>query len=1498
MTASNARRILAAVICAACVTVLLPGTIINGADAEWNDYSRAERNKNIFEIDQTAPRTFSVVKRTSTDVDCASGEQWSDESKCAAFCSFYTQTSIPTDMYCYNLFGFDGIYYDFPAETFDNSKNYVFSIPVKRTKGENVRIGTAIMNDKASAVAYSEEYGSEGALIDNDDYEVFATTITPSKDFKSGSVNRFAIFFPENSASGNGVMFDLSKPDNVYLAEEQAYDLSVQADGRVIAAQGDKLSFSARVLNQLGLCGGLDQEFEWFALNGDRSAVTDKITFSGSGNVTADLSNADCGEYVIVAKAKKYDMVKGIKIAVTDTALSDTDAAKPENLIPDITAGGGSKYLHRNNGRIVWDKYYDVDPDTNGYRLKCAYNGTGGLTFDSPALHMFEGFEINPHKAGAEFDFKAEAGASYVIRLRLKNASADGVTPYFGAAMHDLAHAVVTNEYKEAGMPVGEDWTTFDATITLPEDYNIYGEDGIKQYYNSVFMGMPAGTPEGAAFWVDVSSKDAVYFAKEKATGISLDFIKPDSISAGDEINVKAKVLNQLGNEGTLSQELNWYCVSNDRTTPVEGVSIIPTADGVKIRVNDTDSISGSTRIVAVSQEYGIAAGIAAFPNSVVTKVYVSPQGDDENDASFENPLATLDGAKDFIRKLGNNTAVEVIFAGGVYYFSNGARFTAADSGTKNMHITYRAAQGENVVFSGAARLDLSNARPVTDEDILSRLKPGVKNRVVELELDGVPLENMQTAATFDTLIDGGREYPLLYLGGEEQMQAQWPNGSGNYAKFEYDGAGSAASKSSILYTDNEPSDWSKATDWWIGGYINNDYRYTRFPVSGIDAENKRINLMVNENVSGLYVKDMSEESSTPVSKRWKAFNLLEEIDTPTEWCIDVQNKKLYYYPPHTKQTEALELSVLSEPLISMSNTEYVGFKDIIFENTRSAAINAVDVRGIDVIGCTFKNIGTHGFVNYGTKYAQTDKDYWQRQYIDAAYDCTISDCRFDNIGGHAVLMDGGNVDTLTLGENVVRDNIMYRCAQKISGCEAIMLKGCGNIIEHNNIGCCPFQAIRFYGNDHQIRYNEIHDVLQETDDAGAIYCGRNTVQRGSSISFNYIHDIEGAYSATFGHKPAIYFDDGQTGVSAEKNIIKNAKINVYTNGVDNTFSNNTSVNITKTNLDFRNGGAASNNNTETDAFSGYIFDTALYYSKYPNLQTIVEKSSRTDRSLALLNQVKNNLNVGGIGGDGIGSYTKYVKDPFWIFSAGELNPNVSGNVEADSSDCFVDAQNQDFRVKISSEYASLGVLDESFDINLIGGGTGISDLKPKAVSPYNGENTNSKKIHFSWSEPFGATGYTIEIAADKAFESIITKQNTSYCCADIELPECDGTAYYWRVTAHNTSRRFAADGVSDVYSFVNGGNIVANLKETEDRVFVYLLNNTAADISDTYVFFTEYDEDGRLAAVEMCSGALECGAEKVLGFSYGGRENANVLVWNKEMASLRQPVYLNLTEG
>ena len=41
-------------------------------------------------------------------------------------------------------------------------------------------------------------------------------------------------------------------------------------------------------------------------------------------------------------------------------------------------------------------------------------------------------------------------------------------------------------------------------------------------------------------------------------------------------------------------------------------------------------------------------------------------------------------------------------------------------------------------------------------------------------------------------------------------------------------------------------------------------------------------------------------------------------------------------------------------------------------------------------------------------------------------------------------------------------------------------LFGCGITVENNNISCTSDQAIRYYGNDHVIQYNEIHVVQGE----------------------------------------------------------------------------------------------------------------------------------------------------------------------------------------------------------------------------------------------------------------------------------------------------------------------------------------------------------------------------------------------------------------------------------
>ena len=71
--------------------------------------------------------------------------------------------------------------------------------------------------------------------------------------------------------------------------------------------------------------------------------------------------------------------------------------------------------------------------------------------------------------------------------------------------------------------------------------------------------------------------------------------------------------------------------------------------------------------------------------------------------------------------------------------------------------------------------------------------------------------------------------------------------------------------------------------------------------------------------------------------------------------------------------------------------------------------------------------------------------------------------------------------------------------------------------------------------------------------------------------------------------------------------------MDVYTNGVDNNFSYNTSVDLKQKHWYFKNqvgaNVAACNTNEEQTTFGGHIANEELYYSRYPNLKTITGSS-------------------------------------------------------------------------------------------------------------------------------------------------------------------------------------------------------------------------------------------------------------------------------------------------
>ena len=105
--------------------------------------------------------------------------------------------------------------------------------------------------------------------------------------------------------------------------------------------------------------------------------------------------------------------------------------------------------------------------------------------------------------------------------------------------------------------------------------------------------------------------------------------------------------------------------------------------------------------------------GPASAPSTVT--LYVSPNGSDywsgtlaaPNSTRTDGPLASFDRARALVQSISKTglSAINVQFRGGTYYLPSTLMFTAADSGTASLSITYQNYPGETPVFSGGIRI-------------------------------------------------------------------------------------------------------------------------------------------------------------------------------------------------------------------------------------------------------------------------------------------------------------------------------------------------------------------------------------------------------------------------------------------------------------------------------------------------------------------------------------------------------------------------------------------------------------------------------------------------------------------------------------------------------------------------------------------------------------------------------------------------------------------------
>ncbi|HQK94500.1 MAG TPA: NPCBM/NEW2 domain-containing protein [Armatimonadota bacterium] len=519
------------------------------------------------------------------------------------------------------------------------------------------------------------------------------------------------------------------------------------------------------------------------------------------------------------------------------------------------------------------------------------------------------------------------------------------------------------------------------------------------------------------------------------------------------------------------------------------------------------------------------------------TQFHVSPTGDDTNPGTRSRPFATLERARDAIRALKSEQGlpeggITVVLHPGVHRRTAGFVLEEQDSGEPGKPVVYRSLDAGAARLVGGLLIPPRAFAPVTDAAIITRLDASARAAVRQADLHALGVHEL--GAEWPDRFRGYVGWPELFVDGVPMTLARWPNeGLARVARVIDSGSKPRWAESPdrpgvFEYEGDRPTRWLKADRVYLNGYWAYKWYNECIRVDRIDPDARTITFAAPHlyGVGG------------PSGGEYYALNLLEELDRPGEYFIDAQSGRLYLWPPEPLVRQEIGLSLLNEPLIQIRGASHITLRGLTLELSRDLAVTIEGGSDNRVAGCTMRNLATDAVRVSGG----------ERNGVVA---CDIYD-----MGGGGVILNGGDRATLTPCGNHAANNHIHHYGRLFrTHRDAVTLNGVGCRASHNLIHDAPHHAIDFGGNDHVIEFNEIHHVCLETDDAGAIYTGRDWTVRGTIIRHNYFHDIGGGPSVG---NQTIYLDDTACGTTCVGNVIRNVyRAILVGGGRDNVVENN-----------------------------------------------------------------------------------------------------------------------------------------------------------------------------------------------------------------------------------------------------------------------------------------------------------------------------------------------------